>query len=76
MNLFVSLFDILAQVKYTNYRDRPFEERKRKFVDDLQEGHSVIVSKHLFSTMRTTITKISINDSICFPLLCKACCVQ
>ena len=34
----------LAQVKFTGYKDRPAEERKRKFVEDLREGHSVIVS--------------------------------
>ena len=33
------------QVKYSAYRDRPVDERKRRFVEDLREGHSVIVSK-------------------------------
>ena len=33
-----------VQVKYTAYRDRPIDERKRRFVEDLHEGHSVIVS--------------------------------
>lgn len=39
------LFKKLSQdvdVKYTGYRDRPMDERKRKFMEDLQEGHSVI----------------------------------
>ncbi|CAI8034704.1 Core-binding factor subunit beta [Geodia barretti] len=39
------LFKKLSQdvdVKYTGYRDRPVEERRRRFLEDLQEGHSVI----------------------------------
>lgn len=39
------LFKKLSQdvdVKFTGYRDRPMEERKRRFMEDLQEGHSVI----------------------------------
>ena len=41
------LFSLLDpfQVKYSAYRDRPVDERKRRFVEDLREGHSVIVSK-------------------------------
>ena len=38
------------QVKYTGYRDRPVEERKRRFVEDLQEGHSVIVRAAVANT--------------------------
>ena len=34
-----------AQVKFTGYRDRPMDERKRRFVEDLQEGHSIIVRR-------------------------------
>ena len=34
---------VCVQVKYTGYRDRPLEERRRRFMEDLQEGHSVIV---------------------------------
>lgn len=33
-----------VQVKYSAHRDRPVEERKRRFVEELREGHSVIVS--------------------------------
>ena len=33
-----------VQVRFTGYRDRPTDERKRRFVEDLQEGHSIIVS--------------------------------
>lgn len=31
-----------VDVKYTAYKERPAEERKRKFVEDLHEGHSVV----------------------------------
>ena len=40
----VNTASLCAQVKYTGYRDRPIEERKRKFMEDVQEGHSIIVS--------------------------------
>ena len=43
-----------VQVKYTGYRDRPVEERRRRFLEDLQEGHSVIVS----SSVPTTNTSL------------------
>ena len=39
------LFKKLSQeidVKYTAHRDRPVEERKRKFTEELAEGHSII----------------------------------
>jgi len=29
-------------VKYTAYKDRPIEERRRRFREDLEEGHSAI----------------------------------
>ena len=32
-----------AQVKYTGYKDKPHEERKQKFLQDLSEGHTVVV---------------------------------
>lgn len=38
------LCKIHTQVKFTGYRDRPMDERKRKFMEDLQDGHSIIVS--------------------------------
>ena len=38
-----------VQVKFTGYKDRPFEERKKKFIDDVTQGHSVIVSHILTS---------------------------
>lgn len=41
--LHILLYCVYVQVKFTGYRDRPVEERKRKFLEDLQEGHSVIV---------------------------------
>lgn len=44
LNLLVFVF---LQVKFTAYKERPAEERKRKFVEDLHEGHSVIVSSGL-----------------------------
>lgn len=40
-------------MKFTGYKDRPPEERKRKFVEDLQEGHSVIVSEQLAGVVLT-----------------------
>ena len=43
---------ILVQVKFTGYKDRPAEERKRKFVEDLHDGHSVIVSGNFISNMQ------------------------
>lgn len=30
-------------MKFAGHKDRPLEERKRKFVEDLREGHSIIV---------------------------------
>ena len=42
--LFTLFCPFSFQVKYSAYRDRPVEERKRRFVEDLREGHSVIVS--------------------------------
>lgn len=33
-----------VQVKYTGYRDRQPEDRKKKFIEDLNEGISSIVS--------------------------------
>ena len=47
-----------VQVKYTGYRDRPIEERKRRFMEDLQEGHSVIVS-YLYIPLRPSSYHVS-----------------
>ena len=33
-----------TQVKFTGYKERPVEERKRKFLEDIHEGHSTVVS--------------------------------
>lgn len=49
------LFKKLSQdteVKYSAYRDRPVDERKRRFVDELREGHSVIT----FTSTGTNLT--------------------
>ena len=43
------MFNMCVQVKYTGYKDSPMEERRRRFVEDLQEGHSVIVRLHPLS---------------------------
>ena len=40
-----------VQVKYSAHRDRPVEERKRRFVEELREGHSVIVSTYNLFTV-------------------------
>ncbi|XP_041379771.1 LOW QUALITY PROTEIN: protein brother-like [Gigantopelta aegis] len=32
-----------SDVKYTGFKDKPHEERKQRFVQDLTEGHSIIV---------------------------------
>ncbi len=49
--LVLVMFVLVAcmQVKFTGYKERPVEERKRKFVEDLHEGHSVIVSSSVFA---------------------------
>lgn len=31
-----------SDVKYTGYKDKPHEERKQKFLQDLSEGHTVV----------------------------------
>ena len=38
-----------VQVKYTGFKDKSPEERKQRFVQDLVEGHSVIVSVALIT---------------------------
>ena len=37
----------IAQVRYTGAREKSPEERRERFVEDLKQGHSVIVSSHL-----------------------------
>lgn len=46
---------VCMQVKFTGYKERPVEERKRKFVEDLHEGHSVIVSSSFLLMNVTSI---------------------
>ena len=48
--MFIILFKVdtqILQVKYTGYKDRPVEERKRRFAEDLQQGASTIVRDNL-----------------------------
>ena len=58
---------VCAQVKFTGYRDRPVEERRRRFVEDLHEGHSVIVS-HLYPYRLLSVSVLpclSLSFSVC-----------
>ena len=52
--LFLAYYDIIygvialsTQVKYTGARDKSIEERKERFLDELKQGHSVIVGLNL-----------------------------
>ena len=65
---------VCVQVKFTGYRDRPVEERRRRFVEDLQEGHSVIVS-HLY---RHRLLSVSVLPclSLCVCVCGKVCSYQ
>lgn len=58
------LFKKLSQetdVKFTGYKDRPFEERKKKFIDDVTQGHSVITF---------IVTGTNLNLQFCEHALC------
>lgn len=39
----------IAQVRYTGAREKSQEERRERFVEDLKQGHSVIVSSRLLT---------------------------
>ena len=56
-DVFMLLYPFSFQVKYSAYRDRPVEERKRRFVEDLREGHSVIVSLVRLPVLRRKVSK-------------------
>lgn len=55
------------QVKFTGYKDRPVEERKRKFIEDLRDGHSVIV-RDSYARFKKGLNQL-INNNYCSKLI-------